>query len=800
MNIRRKFIVFSILWGIIPAIISTSICISNFNTRNLELTKQNVETFSKDQSIHLKAFFDENISNLNNDTNIPIVKELLTALNNKEDVEDKRDDIQVLNELLAGRMQEEFFLSREVLVDKEGVIIACDNSEFINKKVMIPNNEVEKLKQNEVVVTNIIEREDFNDGAKSAIIASPIFVEGKYQGFIANIMNMNYFEKLVNDVSFFDTGRILIMDENGAVAAGNSNNIKENIKKINVANNLYEQWEKIDFDSTPNGIIEYKINNTEKIGYYSRIGNTGWIVLSAIELSEFKTPTERTIKNTVAFFIIISLLITVSYLFIVNYFSKPIYKLLEVIRKIKQGNMDDRFIYNKENEFGEIATAFNGLMDTIEKNKKHIEEKNRRLQSLTSNIPGGVYTCKIENGEYILDFVSSGCLSILGYKEDEFTENQRRKKLIELICEADRGRVMREIREQISKYGKYTVEYRVKRSDGVNVWLLDNGQIVENRYGKLFSYSVVINITESKITQEELRLSEERYRIIMSQTEDAIFEWNIPKDTVYFSGNWENKFSYKSVVNNVSEIIYKTDYIYNDDIKNFGKLINGIIYGDTYKEAEIRIKKNTNEYIWCKIRITAMFDENGDIFKAIGIIIDIDEEKRENEKLLFKAQRDSLTSLYNKGTVQNMIEEYMENAKEGDSGALFVVDLDNFKAVNDNLGHLAGDFVLTDISLMFSEIFKEDSIVGRIGGDEFVIFLKNITSEELLIEKAKALMNGFRSNNTDEVLSQKVSGSIGIAKYPEHGKSFKELFTNADKAVYLAKSKGKNNYCIFEEN
>ncbi len=79
-----------------------------------------------------------------------------------------------------------------------------------------------------------------------------------------------------------------------------------------------------------------------------------------------------------------------------------------------------------------------------------------------------------------------------------------------------------------------------------------------------------------------------------------------------------NKFSYKSVVNNVSEIIYKTDYIYNDDIKNFGKLLNDIIYGDTYKEAEIRIKKNTNEYIWCKIRITAMFDGNGDIFKAIG--------------------------------------------------------------------------------------------------------------------------------------------------------------------------------------
>lgn len=165
MNIRRKFIVFSILWGIIPAIISTSICISNFNSRNLELTKQNVETFSKDQSIHLKAFFDENISNLNNDTNIPVVKELLTALNNKEDIEAKSHDIQVLNEILAGRKQGEFFLSREILVGKEGLIIACGDSDFINKKVMISNNEVEKLKQNEVVITNIIEREDFNNGA-----------------------------------------------------------------------------------------------------------------------------------------------------------------------------------------------------------------------------------------------------------------------------------------------------------------------------------------------------------------------------------------------------------------------------------------------------------------------------------------------------------------------------------------------------------------------------------------------------------------------------------------------------------
>ena len=101
-------------------------------------------------------------------------------------------------------------------------------------------------------------------------------------------------------------------------------------------------------------------------------------------------------------------------------------------------------------------------------------------------------------------------------------------------------------------------------------------------------------------------------------------------------------------------------------------------------------------------------------------------KKQEAEELLFKAQRDSLTGLYNKGIAQSMIEEYMENEGLKAKGALFVIDVDNFKAVNDNLGHLAGDSVLTNISSMLSEVFNENSIVGRIGGDEFIVFLKNI--------------------------------------------------------------------------
>ncbi|HEX9026119.1 MAG TPA: diguanylate cyclase [Clostridium sp.] len=797
MNIRKKFVLFSIILGIVPVIISTSICIANFNARSIEMIKQNVITEANHQSAHLEYFFDENVSNIKITSNIPVVKDLLIDSNNKINIENQKNNRKVLNEIFSERINEQFYLSMELLINNDGVIIASSDNESINTEIMLSSKDIEKLKNNQLVITNIIEQEDFNSGIKSAIIAKPIFFGNQYQGSIINVINMNYFKSVLNNMNLFESGKMVIADSNGKIAGSNSENVSYSINRINTSNNLYEQWKKIDFHINPNGLIQYKINGSEKIGYYSTIKNTEWVVLSEVEWSEFNAPIYKIIRNIITFLIFVLIIIIASYTFTINYFSKPIYKLLEVIRKIKQGDFKDRFIYDKDNEFGEIATAFNDLIDTVEKNKKYIEEKNRDLQSLTSNIPGGVHRCRIENEELVLDFISGGCLNLLGYENHEFKEIFN-KKLIDLICENDRERVATEIKEQLKNSNKYTVEYRLKRKDGSVIWLLDNGKTIETRDGKVFSYSVVINITESKIIQEELRLSEERYRIIMSQTEDVIFEWNINEDTINYSGNWENKFNYDSTIFNISKKIYETNYIYKEDIKKLGKIINGIINGDTYQETEIRLKKNNDKYIWCKIRITAMFDENGNIFKAMGAIIDIDKEKIEAEELLFKAQRDSLTGIYNKGSTHSMIEAYIKSQGLNVNGALFMIDVDNFKAINDNLGHLAGDSVLTGISLMISEVFNENAIVGRIGGDEFVVYLKNISSEEFLYKKADDLLKGFRKKFIGESSDYKVSGSIGIAKYPEHGKSFEELFINADKAVYLAKSKGKDNYCVFE--
>ena len=143
---------------------------------------------------------------------IPVVKDLLIDSNNKINIENKKNNKEMLNEILSSRKNEQFYLSIELLINKDGIIIASSDNEYINKKVILSSEELERLKNNELVVTNIIEREDFNKGIKSAIIASPIFFENQYQGSMANVINMSYFEKLVNDVKFFKSGKIEIMD------------------------------------------------------------------------------------------------------------------------------------------------------------------------------------------------------------------------------------------------------------------------------------------------------------------------------------------------------------------------------------------------------------------------------------------------------------------------------------------------------------------------------------------------------------------------------------------------------------
>jgi len=171
--------------------------------------------------------------------------------------------------------------------------------------------------------------------------------------------------------------------------------------------------------------------------------------------------------------------------------------------------------------------------------------------------------------------------------------------------------------------------------------------------------------------------------------------------------------------------------------------------------------------------------------------------RSERETLTLLAERDCLTGLYNRTAACRRIEQYMMTRSSEEQGALLLIDLDNFKEVNDHFGHLAGDAVLMEIGRLLLQIFRASDIVSRIGGDEFIIFMTGVTSPQDSGKKAEEIVRSLAASNAG--LQQAITCSIGIALYPLHGDRFETLFAFADSAMYQAKDQGKNSVTLCQK-
>lgn len=173
---------------------------------------------------------------------------------------------------------------------------------------------------------------------------------------------------------------------------------------------------------------------------------------------------------------------------------------------------------------------------------------------------------------------------------------------------------------------------------------------------------------------------------------------------------------------------------------------------------------------------------------------DINNSKVEEQKLKDAAKLDRMTKVFNRETAMEEIRQILR--QESDKGhSLYMLDVDNFKALNDTLGHQAGDGLLIRLANKLKESVRETDVIGRIGGDEFFIFMREVSEQNCAEHRAKQLMSVI-SEVAKDFLQVKVSGSIGISRYPENGSDLDTLYAKADEALYEAKHAGKNCYRV----
>ncbi len=190
------------------------------------------------------------------------------------------------------------------------------------------------------------------------------------------------------------------------------------------------------------------------------------------------------------------------------------------------------------------------------------------------------------------------------------------------------------------------------------------------------------------------------------------------------------------------------------------------------------------------------------LFVGIMVVFNIIARVKEHEKsrkLANKADTDLLTDLYNKVATERKIRQYLlEHPNE--QGVLFVLDIDNFKKINDTMGHVFGDEVLRSLGVRIRSEFRDTDIIGRTGGDEFTIFLCNMKDEAIIREEAYRVERFFRGFQTGEYVKYSATASIGAAVYPRDARDFEGLYKAADHALYVAKKRGKNQLAFYGED
>jgi len=290
----------------------------------------------------------------------------------------------------------------------------------------------------------------------------------------------------------------------------------------------------------------------------------------------------------------------------------------------------------------------------------------------------------------------------------------------------------------------------------------------------------------------------ERYRIAAELSKDVLFEYFIDTDMMVYNDRYKELFGKDPVIQNfVKSSFERNDYVHPDDYGLFMEFCSKLAQGKDFVSAEIRFKRYHNDYIWCQIMGKTIYDEDEKPSRVIGKIVNVDDQKRELDALEYKATRDPLTGVYNREITIKKIEKYINGNKNGKHALLFI-DFDDFKKVNDNYGHLQGDKVLTYVIRKIKSAFAEGEIIGRIGGDEFVVFIGYIESKEQVAGKVDTIINVLNTTYEDENCTINISGSVGIALYPEDGLNYEQLIDCADKALYYVKSKGKNNYMFYK--
>lgn len=387
-------------------------------------------------------------------------------------------------------------------------------------------------------------------------------------------------------------------------------------------------------------------------------------------------------------------------------------------------------------------------------------------------------------------------LKMFGYSEEEIIG---KSASIFHISKESYESYGRKLAKAVSKETSFVVEWNVMKKDRAEFSTEVTCTPFTNEKGSIDGYiSIVRDITIRKNTDKALRESEEKYRELSESIPLTIFETDRLGNFIYVNDSGFNTFNYDR-----REVLVDGDFIgmnvlqviESQDRERAIDNIQLVLMGRRMDTEYNCVKKNGTRFP--AIVKSAPVHSNGKITGIRGILLDITERKETEEKIRHLALHDALTGLPNRTLLQDRFNMAVESAKRyGKRVGCLMLDLDDFKKINDTFGHLNGDILLKEVSERICKCLRKIDTLARIGGDEFMAVLPEIVKVEEVKRVASRILESMKNSFVIDGKETIVTTSIGISICDSNCADFEALQHKADLAMYRAKQKGKNSFSV----
>lgn len=418
-------------------------------------------------------------------------------------------------------------------------------------------------------------------------------------------------------------------------------------------------------------------------------------------------------------------------------------------------------------------------------------------EKLFGRMPWTTVRCRQDRGLTIEDGAPL-LAELLGYTEAEL-EKVSGGSLMNLIWEEDREGAANKLLEGDSEV--ITAEYRLNHKSGEPVYVMDESRMYVGMDGMEHTCKAMLDVTALRREQERMRTVEDRYNMLMAYADEIFFVWDMVKDEAFFADNFRKTFGYEVQKENFSHwLVNGGGMVYPEDMEAWNMLVRDIRAGMTPTQQEMRIAKEDGSYIWCRVRVVGQQHGNGETTEVLGAITNINTDKLIVQNLRQAAECDALTGLCNAGAAKKLLETYLRTIRGSrERAALVMMDIDNFKQVNDRHGHLMGDAILMSCGDMLKRRFRPYDVVARMGGDEFMVLVCDVPDREAVKGICEKVLARFLDEIAAKVPDCGISCSVGVAMIPDAGTEMETLLANADTALRYSKGSGKNRMTFYRD-